>query len=193
MADSFGNVTGQVVIGAGTPPAPATDPNVGYPFVSPGDIQWRQLPWLEGFQFTAYGVNLTGARLRLSIKGHEPWVHWCELQPPPSDGSPTCVSTGNGLFDTNNNYCIILPAGSSIPIQFDCGKAMLCQGGTCICDATGCVAYMDAITDQNNPWYFQGPGSPPTVMFDMSIVNGIASGSVSGAFSDSNVHFTKDP
>ncbi len=192
-ADAFGTMFGHVVFGVGTPPPPATDPNIGYPAgLLPGDPRWLQLPWLEGFPFTVFGANLAGERLRFSIKGNEPWTGWCELQPPSSDGSPACVPNGTGSFDINSNYCLVFPPVDPTPIQFDCGKLWLCLEETCICDASGCAAYIDPVADQSDPRYGRLI-TPPMVSFDMFISSGIASGSVSGAFSDNNVHFIKDP
>jgi len=172
--DSAGQVTGTVILGNGTPPPPATDPNVGYP---PG-YNDQQQPLLfgppnyiaEGYAYTMRGGTLAGPRLRFGVSLTELWRDWCALQTP-IPGAFSCVPnlgaafTSTGCYQTN-------PATNEM-VTVDCGKLSLCWAGSvCQCDASGCQAQ-----DGNNS------------MFDISINNDRADGSMD----THNVHFTRDP
>jgi hypothetical protein len=170
--DSAGQVTGSVVFGDGVPPAPATDPNVGYP---PGlGMEPFSYAPTEGFSFSIPSGTLASNRLRFGIEVFELWDGWCKLQPAPSDDSNLCVPSWSGGYNAGACY-MTSPAGKYVTI--DCGKFSLCfMNRVCTCSPVGCIV---------------PPG--PDVRFDMFVTDGTASGSVAGALGEHNVHFIKDP
>jgi hypothetical protein len=132
--DSSGQVVGSVVFGNGTPPSPATDPNVGYPSNMDGRSP-VQIP-TEGLSYSIATGTFTANRLRFTVNAFEPWDGWCRLQPAPQDGSDMCLpnwgggSTPKGCYQTS-------PAGKDVTV--DCGKLTLCLGRICLCSSVGCV------------------------------------------------------
>lgn len=181
--DSNGQVVGQVILGNGTPPAPATDPNVGYPPGFTGPIY--EPTEIEGFAYSIVGGTLAGSRLRFTIEGTEPWAGWCALQTPPSDGSSGCLPNLSRAEISQAQCSYTTTSGATSAV--DCGKWYLCEGpmGTsaasvCFCTSTGCGAR---------------PGLFPT-SFDMFLANGAASGSMVGSAvgqTPYNIHFLQDP
>ena len=174
-ADSTGQAVGTAVFGSGTPPAPATDPNVGYP---PG-LMAGQGPgnWIQGFSYSMTNGKLASNRLRFTLLNFELWSGWCALQTP-LDDSGMCVP--NGSAACVNGKCTITNPVNGQTITVDYGKMELCSmGWVCLCSTTTCVANLT--------------GSGPAVSFDLVISGTDASGSVAGSLGDHNVHFTKDP
>jgi hypothetical protein len=184
--DSNGHVVGQVILGNGTPPPPATDPNVGYP---PGFTGPMYEPTeIEGFAYSLAGGTLAASRLRFTIEGTEPWAGWCALQTPPSDGSSGCLPNfSSAAMGGGGTQCSYTTSGGPT-VVVDCGKWNLCEGpmatslaSVCLCAPTGCGAR---------------PGLFPT-SFDMFLANGAASGSMVGSAvspeqTPYNVHFLQD-
>jgi hypothetical protein len=184
--DPSGQVVGQVILGIGTPPPPATDPNVGYP---PGYNGFKVLfADTEGFPFSVVGGSFASHRLRFAIEGTEFWASWCALQTPPADGSDGCLP--NSVSSTVGDYSCSITTANGKTTAVDCTKWYLCEGevasssaSVCLCTPTGCIPR---------------PGRD-TASFDMFISDDTASGSMSGylylnGISDThNVHFTKDP
>jgi len=186
--DSSGNVVGTVTLGTGTPPPPATDPNVGYPAdllkASP-DITIASRSYIaEGFGYSMRAGTLTAGRLRFGVDTSELWNGWCALQTPvPPQGmcdEPVCKSLcmPNWASMTGPNGCGLLNPATDLYEPVDCGKLALCGAwGVCICEASGC--------------YVQDGGIK--FMFDFALPSDLGSGSVVGQFGDHNVHLTKDP
>ena len=175
-ADSTGQVVGTAVLGSGTPPAPATDPNVEYPpgFTAQGGPDTF---WVQGFSYSMLDGKLTSNRLQFTMQNYELWSGWCALQTP-ADDSGMCVP--NGSVTCANNKCTITLANGQKITNLDFGKVSLCRiNEVCTCSTTTCVA---------NLW-----GAGPRASFDMVISGTDASGSTLGAFGNLNVHFTKDP
>ena len=175
--DSTGQVVGTAVLGSGTPPAPATDPNVEYP---PG-LSARGGPgtaWVQGFSYSMLDGKLTSNRLRFTLHVYELWSGWCALQTPVDD-SGMCVP--NGSATCVDGKCTITSSANGQKItNVDAGKLSLCSmAEVCLCSTTTCVA---------NLWSIG-----PTASFDMVISGTDASGSTAGSFGDRNVHFTQDP
>jgi hypothetical protein len=176
-----GQLAGTVTFGNGIAPAPATDPDVGYP---PGMNTTTTMPneYLEGPAYTIKSGTLESDRLRFTIDPIELWTGWCALQPAPTDGSDTCVPKVWDHFeskDATHTICVLYPtAEESVP--FNCVKWDLClMSMVCKCSPAGCVVnYED---------------SGYKVSFDMFLANGTGSGSMTGVFGDHNLHFTKDP
>ncbi len=156
VAADGATVTGVVVFGMGSPPAPPTDPSVGYPpgyqesSSSSGSGTGPQSVF-EGYVYTGLGGTLGAGRLKLGVDNAEPYGAWCALEKsyPQGDGTYKCVpggacgtQSGAGPLGT----CGIKPCldgGGEGPLEaIDCGRANLCglMGlGQCACTATGCA------------------------------------------------------
>lgn len=178
--NTTGQVAGTVTLGNGIAPPPATDPNVGYP---PGMTTTTTMPNgdLEGSTYAIKSGTLESNRLRFTIDPIELWTGWCALQPAPTDGSDMCVPTVWYSFesDVTRTICVLHPTeGTSVPV--DCVKWNLCfMRRICKCSPAGCVVNYE--------------GSGYKTSFDVFLSNGTGNGSMTGVFSDHNVHFTKDP
>jgi hypothetical protein len=178
-SDSAGQVVGGVVLGNGTPPAPATDPNVGYPADFPTMFFGPALTsyWAEGFSYSMVTGISSSQRLRFSVNNFELWSGWCALQTP-VDGSGTCVPTNEESTMSTSQCSQQNPVTGQTTIV-DCGKLYLCLFA-CRCSTTSCTA----------------ADSAPALSFDIAITNNDASGSVNGNLGDNlvdhNVHFTQD-
>ncbi|HMF40398.1 MAG TPA: hypothetical protein VKQ32_06880 [Polyangia bacterium] len=175
-SDDAGQVVGTVILGNGTPPPPATDPNVGYP---PG-YGAPQQPVIvgppagyiaEGYAYSMRNGTLVGSRLRFGVSLTDLWQGWCALQTPVA-GSSSCLPNWGGMSSPSG--CALLNPATNQYVPVDCGKFDLCfLGMICRCDASGCQVQDYGISD----------------MFDVSINNDRADGSMD----THNVHFTKDP
>ncbi len=178
-----GTITGTVYFGTGTPLAPATDPNVGYP---PG-FTGGQTP-LEGFEFTIIGGTYTAPRVQLSIQSTELWKQWCEIQtmiyPQYNSASTGCGPLlGYGClpnvgFMGGASGCSWTSCDHPNPTPIDCGKLSLCTplGGVCTCTMTACTVPTPAKGD---------------IAFDMQLASGKLDGSVTGLGALYNVHLTQ--
>ena len=178
--DSSGQVTVTVFLGNGTPPPPATDPNVAYP---PGLMLDGLKPldspyWAEGFAYTMTSGTFQSQRLRFTINNYQLWSGWCALQTP-VNGADGCLPNWAGNMGSDGN-CYQWNAATGQNILVDCGKFSLCYTShVCACSNTVCV-------------YDTNRGT--TASFDVAIVGPAADGSVVGLISDrANVHFTLDP
>jgi hypothetical protein len=176
--DSAGRVVGTVVFGQGTPPPPATDPNVGYPasfHPGSGSTFGGAVMFLaEGYTY-AFSGTLASNRLRFNAPFSQLWKDWCALQTSyEPDGA--CLPSRMATVDETHKCLYGGPkAGQWVPV--DCDKLAMCLSYTiCPCDAKSCQA---------SP---EGGGAS----FDLLITNDTADGSTVGTVSG-NVHFTKDP
>ncbi|MGB8296791.1 MAG: myxococcus cysteine-rich repeat containing protein [Polyangia bacterium] len=173
--DSSGQVMVTVFLGNGTPPPPATDPNVVYP---PG---LDPLPtnigyWVEGFAYTMTSGTFQTQRLRFTINSYQLWSGWCALQTP-INGSDMCIPSWGGASCTQDQCALQNPATGQM-ILVDAGKFALCQALVCACSTTTCV---------------YNTNSGTTASFDLAVTGPAADGSVVGLVSDrANVHFTLD-
>jgi hypothetical protein len=185
-ADADGVVSGTIVFGMGTPPPPATDPNVGYP---PNLVSSSPLPpgpglatryVAEGFPYAFYGGSLATGRLRFSANLWQLWAGWCALQTPASDGSGGCLPNWGGMSaGPPRNMCSQTNPQTMEVVPVDCGKLFLCFGGfgPCSCPASGC-----GLSQQTDP-----------AVFDIFITADTASGSAElPFFGTNNVHFVKN-
>jgi hypothetical protein len=120
------NLTGTVIFGDADPPAPPTDPTVGYPTTfdwvhgfenAPYDIFVDPVPW-DGFVYTPLQVELATERLRFKLSTREFWKAWAELQTPSS--AQTC-GLGRVVPDTPEGG----PYLGHNPVTGDC---VLCSG-----------------------------------------------------------------
>jgi hypothetical protein len=144
--DAKGVVKGTIVFGMGTPPAPATDPNVGYPpdlLSSTGFASGEPLVGAayvaEGFPYAFDGGSLSSQRLQIKIDMGQLWDGWCALQTPQTDGSSGCLPNGAPTFDSRGCTQDNFDTGQSDPV--DCGKLDLCATPSqCACTSAGCVS-----------------------------------------------------
>jgi hypothetical protein len=147
-ASESGGVCGTMTVGKAAPPAPATDPNVGYPPGAPA----RNLspPYVAGYPLTILNGTAQAGRVRFGVADrHEPWKGWCELQtvlypnelavPGSSYGcAPNWASLG--ATDTDPS-CYLVDPTTDKKVPVDCGKLQLCAWyPVCQCDATKCTA-----------------------------------------------------
>jgi hypothetical protein len=186
-SDAAGNLIGTVTLGRGTPPPPPTNPNVGYPadlLGSPQDLTSARSYIAEGFSYSMRAGTIAGARLRFAVGTWELWTDWCTLQTPaPPSGpcqDPVCKTAciPNTGYMSGPNGCGLFNPATNQYEPIDCGKLALCGlAAACLCVPSGC-----AVNDDGNQ-----------ISFDLTITNGVASGTVIGLERQNNVHLTKDP
>lgn len=141
-ASGDGPRTGTVTFGAGTPPAPARDPLVGYPIID-GVFTDSTRDIYEGFAYRVETGTRTGERTQLTISSSSLWADWCQLQTPYTEMDqwgclPPTRSYGGG--GGRCGYGTLEDPEAFIPV--DCGQLWLCRGEgrwVCSCSATGCV------------------------------------------------------
>lgn len=132
--------SGYVVLGAGTAPPPATDPNIGYP---PNFDIWGPPHHYPGFRYTLQKVSVSSERVRFSISLGELWREWCALQTPRQHGPDRygCLPNLGYRGGHADAGCAQLDDRGQNPIPVDCGKLHLCtHGQVCVCNAKECVA-----------------------------------------------------
>ncbi|HEY3498101.1 MAG TPA: hypothetical protein VGK73_25555 [Polyangiaceae bacterium] len=140
--------TGTIVLGSGTPPPPATNPDIGYPEGHPLTIatsSWNDfVPW-EGYEYPVHDTQVVDRRVQFEFHLTELFEGWCALQTPyPTTvgGEFACLPNG-GISAMGEGNCFLRPNGSNERVPVDCGKLALCasQGfRVCTCDAETCRA-----------------------------------------------------
>jgi hypothetical protein len=186
--DSYGQVAGTVFFGDGSPPPPATDPNVGYPPVSFLVANNNPLGnyWAEWFGYSIALGTSSPPRLQFTVENYELWSGWCALQLITWVGgdSGTCLPNWEGgRIDYANGdppQCYLRNPTNQQDTVLDCGKYDLCiTDRVCLCSEIECVS---------------GQMRGAEAAFDLVLANNIATGTVSGIVNDpANVHFTQDP
>jgi hypothetical protein len=158
---SDGSLSGQVTIGSGTPPAPATDGTVGWPASIDQGLDTVPPTHLSGFAYTATDMSWLAKRLKIRVPTYEPWEPWCALQQsyPTPDGY-RCYPAGNfmSLGAAGNCQIDTDPTMTTDPlVAIGCTQYAMCDtvracncpnppscncggNGVCECDATGCHA-----------------------------------------------------
>jgi hypothetical protein len=137
---------GTATLGSAPPPAPATDPNVGYP----ASVQGLGVgpPLIEGYAFTMIGAYAIPTQIQFVIAVfREPWVRWCELQTAlyPTGGTGAgydygCAPNWPINSPVGSNTCYLTDPGNGPDLAMDCGKATLCRYPVCRCTAAECTA-----------------------------------------------------
>jgi hypothetical protein len=149
-ASIAGGVCGTLSIGAGPPPAAATDPTVGYP-PGVGDNGagggTGATPFLSAYPLTVLTGTTDGARVQFAVSQDEPYRGWCQLQTS-LRASDQAVAGCNCLPDWpeatevsgSSSACKLLDPARSKSLTVDCGKMALCYSGhrVCACNASGC-------------------------------------------------------
>lgn len=137
------HVCGKVSFGTGTPPAPATDPNVGYPpsieesaarsAGAGGSANFDAAS--EAYPLTILNGQATSTRVQFQVDTKELWKGWCELQTPylQSGADYGCIPA-SGWASAGGNGCFL---NNGAPL--DCAKAQLCSSAICTCTARGCT------------------------------------------------------
>lgn len=178
--DASGIVAGTVVFGMGTPPPPATNPDVGYPEGTGKGLAAAMggplMSIAEGYAYTFDGGTLDSAshRLRFTVQLAQLWAGWCALQTPPVDGSESCVPTWDHYQDTQFGCHFKDPKTGTYSLRYDCDKVDLCSIlDVCHCDAAGCGMNTNGTL---------------TVYFDVFI----SGDTMSGSAWDFNIHFVRD-
>ena len=182
--ETAGAVAGSVVLGQGTPPPPATDPDVGYLVGTGCDGSLETV--YEGAVYTLLDGRLEERRFRSGYDPYDLWTGWCELQTPRSFGTPgdmgyACLpnwgggSTGCGSPDPE---CYLNNPDTGIPEIVDCGKMTLCNHEmVCVCTADGCTVS-------------SGRGR---TSFDIALDGEFADGTVTGDWGTHNVRLEREP
>jgi hypothetical protein len=151
-----GTLSGQVVLGKDTPPAPATDPDAPWP-PSLGPAQGIiatpvLLPrYIPGFAYDARNIRWEAGRLRFDISQYEAWQPWCALQQsyPTGSGAFNCIPGNGGVGTepdaTGPQMCYAEDGAGNVIAPVACFKlGLFCGGGgPCSCDATACNARAD--------------------------------------------------
>lgn len=180
--DVTGQVVGKVYLGNGVPPAPATDPNVGYrPDRLPSGVGLGRAYLAEGFAYSMVSAVYSSRRLQFGINGVELWAGWCELQTP-VPGSDMCLPgwSGGSVPGNPDPSCYLNDPTNGKRVFVDCAKWELCDDDRmCSCTTSLCSANLS----------YWGA----TVAFDLAISGNDASGGTIGEFLGQNAHFTKDP
>lgn len=175
--DSSG--AGVITFGDGTPPVPATDPNVGYPPVSADALELHPPSEFvaEGHPYGIADASLVASRLRFTVDLVQLWAGWCALQTSP-DGNGLCVPNWSGTIDIGRNECSLDDPSSGQPVPFDCGKVVLCKiSPPCECPPSGTCRLATNLG---------------RVSFDIFVTGDAANGSMSGSLADHNVHLMKN-
>lgn len=150
-----GSPGGTLVFGMGTPPAPPTDPNVGYwPSAAGGGSGRGAL--VEGFQYSVHVLSFDGTRLRFGVEPYEVYKGWCDLQTttyystavttPWLGGCPYgCAPDGYASPAPNmpGTATVTNPNGGQA-VLIDFGKLSECTlYNVCSCWAAGCTVPLD--------------------------------------------------
>lgn len=190
--DAKGVVKGTIVFGAGTPPPPPTDPNVGYPpallnVIYPQVVGDGWASYLaEGYSYAFDGGSLAANRLRLTFDQWQLWAGWCALETPAPDGSGRCAPEWEGTFgaDGGTLACSLINPGTDAMVPVDCSKYMLCGvggntgEGVCACTKSACSVRTAGANSST---------------FDIFLTGDTASGSAKlPPFGAANVHFVKN-
>ncbi len=140
-----GTLCATMTLGKGTPPPPATNPDIGYP---PGlivNLTSFRPPIIEGFTYTLLDGTVQDGRARFGLPNNQPWRGWCALQAPiadPVNYRYGCLPNTGAMVDPNTHECRIpLDGMDGMYVPVDCRKLTLCgPGSPCVCDAQGCDA-----------------------------------------------------
>lgn len=131
--DPSGTLVGTAILGAGTPPPPATDPTAAYP---PGaEYRGYTPPPIEGFPYTIAGGTMVGSRLRFTIWMSEIWKSWCPLQAP-VPGFYQCVPSWGGV-GIGNQVTLQGPNGETF-VTTEAQLNLCAISDACLCTSVRC-------------------------------------------------------
>lgn len=139
-----GQPCGTLHIGAGDPPAPATEPDAPYPpredandMLLNGKVGVGLASAFPGVEYRLLDVENSSSRLAFSIAYNEVLRSWCGLQTR-FPGSDSCLP-GNYSAAQDLSGCSITPE-SGMPMPVPCIKLTYCTPFICVCDDAGCDA-----------------------------------------------------
>ena len=176
---SDGTLSGQVVLGMDTPPAPATDGNAVWPPSVDPNMPLLP-PYMPGFAYEARNIRWEARRLRFEMAQFQAWQPWCALQQSYQIGPDwfSCIPGTGGMSERDPSSgavtCVATDADGSNPTPVPCFKltAFCSIIGPCACDAATCKARTDMFYS-----------------FDIALRDGIGDGSTSLA--NTNVRLTQ--
>jgi hypothetical protein len=152
------DATPHLTFGSGTPPAPATDPDIGYPVADPNFVYQGRVssddsirPPTEAFRYELTRTNapreeavagfeggelssgrLLDGKIDLMYSATQSFSSWCELQTADSCPSGQAVQV---IYDENDSTesCSFGAEETAI----DCQKMSLCANQVCTCTGPG--------------------------------------------------------
>jgi hypothetical protein len=146
-ASVTGGVCGTLAVGAGPAPAPATDPNLGYPPDATPTSFGGATGFVSGAPLTLQMGTTDGTRVRFSVAPTEAWRSWCQLQSsftddqscnclPPFSSTMMAAAGAPSALDS----CKVKTAASTLTLN--CRKLFLCNdfNPLCVCNASSCDA-----------------------------------------------------
>jgi hypothetical protein len=184
--DDMGVARGTIFFGQGTPPPPATDPNVGYPADFLDQTRANGYGSNEGWVYIADGYgyafeagSFEAQRLQFTVSLAQLWSDWCALQASPGPGFGPCFTTTSGArgstLSADLQVCTVTNYDHTQDLVVDCSKLLMCDGfDICMCTTSGC-----------------GTGNAGAA-FDLFMTGTTMSGSVRMARGTYDVHFVKD-
>jgi hypothetical protein len=170
--ETDGSLSGRMIFGAGTVPAPPTDGTVAWP----PNLNLNFI-LMEGVAYHVTNVKWTARRLQFQVAEREPWGPWCQLQEPHmwAPGWWECGPNA-GFGPGGQGGCALdYPSG---PVSVDCDWLHLCvqlyPEETCACSESGCDA------------------SPQTsVALDIALRGNDGDGSIGGVTNAQNVRLIR--
>jgi hypothetical protein len=175
FAVSGNGLTGTVILGQGSPPPPATDPDapwpVGWPAPSEG---FRYARTIEGFAYTAHDIRSENQRIRFTVLLTDAYLPWCALQTTYRDAQGNFACMPNvGWSNDGSGQCVL---NTTPTTTVPCARIDMCvPGGTiCACSAQGCVS---------------AEGMPTS--FDIALRGGVGDGSMSRTMNQNNIRLTR--
>ncbi|HEX4406092.1 MAG TPA: hypothetical protein VH560_14740, partial [Polyangia bacterium] len=180
-ADANGNIAGTAIFGQGTPPPPATDPNMTYPpgaayignIISPMGLT-------EGFTYPIEQGTFTTQRLRVQINLAELYASWCALQTGASVVNGGCAPSNWAGRANGNSLCQLQNPTTKQWVTINCVKFSLCSFyGPCACGAATCSASTMSTLGQ--------------VSLDIALDGDTGAGAIMGTGTQASyAHLTKD-
>jgi hypothetical protein len=132
--------SGKATFGRSAPPAPATDPDTGYP---PGAHIFAPFQPYPGFPFAFVNASFDGQRLHFGVVAAELWKSWCELQTPvldETDAGPKYFCAHDWVSASIGAGCVQTDPQTMQQVPIDCDKLQMCRptAGFCVCDDAKC-------------------------------------------------------
>lgn len=141
-------VVASVTFGEGGPPAPPTDPEVGWP--AGIDPQLDAAPVADGFVYSSLDGTRTGSRISVELAVTDLWAPWCALQTPHrvAESSDEAQCLPNHPWNASPFECYLEGEGDDPDTPVDCLKLTLCRRTrVCSCTASaGCSPSRTGLT-----------------------------------------------
>lgn len=141
-------VVASVIFGEDGPPAPPTDPDLGWP--AGIDPQLDATPVADGFVYPSLEGTRTGSRISVEVAVTDLWAPWCELQTPVAiaETSDEAQCLPNRPWNASPFDCYVEGEGDDPMLSVDCLKLTLCRRTrVCTCSlADGCSPSRTGLT-----------------------------------------------